>query len=58
MLAEGQKLVGVCVYVSPPLVDWISHGITNWIYPDPNLFVSHPQNPGTIFLKKKAPAAT
>ena len=27
--------------VSPPLIDWISHGITNWIYPDPDPFVSH-----------------
>ena len=25
----------------PPLMDWISHGITNWIYSDPDPFVSH-----------------
>jgi len=24
----------------PPLYGWISNGITNWIYPDPNPFVS------------------
>ena len=30
----------------PPLMDWISHGITNWIYSDPDPFVSHVENMG------------
>ena len=46
-------VLSMFVWVSLPLIDWISHGITNWIYPDPDPFVSHPQNPGTIFLEKK-----
>ena len=29
---------------TPPLMDWISHGITNWIYSDPDPFVSHAKN--------------
>ena len=31
--------------ISLPLIDWILHGITNRIYPDPDPFVSHFQNP-------------
>ena len=40
---------------SPPLVDWISHGITNWIYSDPDPFVSHAKNLGPVFSKYFAP---
>ena len=31
------------------LIDWISNGITNWIYSDPDPFVSHAKNLGPIF---------
>ena len=43
---------GLCASASsPPLVDWVSHGITNWIYSDPDPFVSHAEKTGTNFLK-------
>ena len=31
---------------SPPRVDWIYHGITNWTYTGPDPFVSHAKNLG------------
>ena len=37
----------------PPLIDWVSHGITNWIYPDPDPFVSHAKIQGAIFSENK-----
>ena len=43
------------IAASPPLIDWISHGITNWIYSDPDPFVSHAKNLGPIFWKYFAP---
>ena len=37
--------------LSLPLIDWISNGITNWIYSDPDPFVSHAEISGPEFLK-------
>ena len=43
----------------PPLIGWISYGITNWTYSDPDTSVSHAQIQRAIFLeKKRTPAAT
>ena len=38
-----------------PLIDWILHGITNRIYPDPDPSVSHFQNPKIGFQNPRLP---
>ena len=46
--AYGQLFKGD-LWKSPPHIDWISHGITKWIYSDPDPFVSHAKDLGPNF---------
>ena len=51
----GHKVLNLTQLGSiPPLIDWISYGITNSIYPDPDPFVSHAKIQGAIVQQRKA----
>ena len=50
-LDAGITTRGEDAELSPPFVDWISYGTTNWADPDPDPFVSHAEKSGPEFLK-------